>query len=547
MSCDKSADVLESTGEQRVITPTSERESGSIKAASQATPTSSKCADTQATLLRDQSDWRDDDKQAQTNAPTGGEKPLPESETKATEDAAKQSSGSAPSQDARRSPTLSNSYDKQPAMPEDDKKKTVEGRDKEDEASSANRDNTVLQCHELAGSSRFSTFSASNKGSAPVQRSLNMTRTLRITTTNQFKPLNLRHSITGILGSDSDLLGRPLSVQSREVVLPCTPKRLEKGKKPSTDHRESDCTRGSSSKNIRALLWGANGIKKHANEMPLDTGENEGSVKCKAKGEKWSQIQLPFKKRACCRMPENWRRQNKDPDKGSLLAERKTKDPSAVAMEANVNNVEGEGTESCIAFQDVPTTRVALKSNVFQESEDMDFAHLEYASESAPEERTISLVPESQYSNTGGAEINHVTPISATLGGDANVEGVKLCRSLLSEGECTAASTISKDDPLPNDMPAFVAPDETSVMEGDKSASISFEHSTMPICKPVLAKGCRNKGGEKDVGTEVDNSGTSVTSVASDVDAVEESTSSIHRHLEDDLADNDQPGGAYGL
>ncbi|KAH7972867.1 hypothetical protein HPB52_018166 [Rhipicephalus sanguineus] len=519
MSCDKSADVLESRGEQRATTPTSERESSS-------------------------------------------------------------------------------SDDKQSAAPEDSKKKTAEGRDKEDEDSSANRHSTVLQCHELAGSSRFSTFAAPNKGAALTQRSFNMTRTLRITTTNQFKPLNLRHSITGILGSDSDLLGRPLSVQSREVVPPRTPKRPVKGKKPSTHPRESECAFGSLSKkfgscentsrsnnmetpasevtarrshsageaHVRANLGGSgvrsktqtigrhsgtalgdNVTKTHANGTTLDTGENEGSVRRKTKSEKWSESQLPLKKRACCRMPENWNGQKKYPDEGSLPAEHKTKNPGAVVREANVNNAEGEGTESSLAFQDVPTTQAALKSNVLQESEDMDFAHVEYQSDSAPEERTISLVPESQYS-TIGAEINHVPPISAILGGDANMEGVKLCLSLPSEGECTAASTISKDDQLPNDMTASaMAPDETSIMEGDKSASISFEHSTMPSCKPVLAKGCRNKGGEKDVDAEVDNSETSSTCVTLDADAVEESTSSIHCNVEDDLADNYQPGSAYEL
>lgn len=595
MSCKKSADALESRGEQRATIQTSERESVSNKAASHAAPTSSECAETQATLPREQVDRRDDDKQEQMNVPTGSEKPLSECETKAAEGAAKQGSCCAPSRHARGSRTQSSSDDKQSAAPEDGKKKTVEGQDKENEDSSTKRDNTVLQCHELAGSSRFSTFSASNKGTAPAQRSFNMTRTLRITTTNQFKPLNLRHSITGILGSDSDLLGRPLSVQSREVVLPHTPKHPVKAKKPSAHPRKSDCAFGSLSKksgscentsnsnntetpasevmarrshsageaHVRANLGssavrsktqtigrhsgtalGDNVTRTHANEMPLDTVENEGSVRRKAKGEKWSQSQLPLKKRACCRMPENWNGQKNDPDERSLPAEHKTKNPSAVVREANVNNAEGEGTESSLVFQDVPTTRAALKSNVLQESEDMDFAHLEYPSESAPEERTISLVPESQYSIIGGAEINHVPPISAILGGDANVEGVKLCLSLPSEGECTAASTISKDDLLPNDITASaVAPDETSIMEGDKSASISFEHSTMPSCKPVLAKGCRNKGGEKDV----DNSGTSSTCITSDVDAVEESTSSIHCDVEDDLADNYQPGSAYGL
>lgn len=598
MSCDKSADVLESRGEQRATTPTSERESVSNKAASHDAPTSSECVDTQATLPREQVDRRDDDKQEQTNVPTGSEKPLPECETKAAEGAAKQGSCSVPSRHARGSWTQSSSDDKQSAAPEDSKKKTAEGRDKEDEDSSANRHSTVLQCHELAGSSRFSTFAAPNKGAALTQRSFNMTRTLRITTTNQFKPLNLRHSITGILGSDSDLLGRPLSVQSREVVPPRTPKRPVKGKKPTTHPRESDCAFGSLSKksgscentsrsnnmetpasevtarrshsageaHVRANLGGSgvrsktqtigrhsgtalgdNVTKTYANEMPLVTGENEGSVRRKTKSEKWSESQLPLKKRACCRMPENWNGQKKYPDEGSLPAEHKTKNPGAVVREANVNNAEGEGTESSLAFQDVPTTQAAFKSNVLQESEDMDFAHVEYSSDSAPEERTISLVPESQYS-TIGAEINHVPPISVILGGDANMEGVKLCLSLPSEGECTAASTISKDDQLPNEMTASaMAPDETSIMEGDKSASISFEHSTMPSCKPVLAKGCRNKGGEKDVNAEVDNSETSSTCVTLDADAVEESTSSIHCDVEDDLADNYQPGSAYEL
>ncbi|XP_049276262.1 uncharacterized protein LOC119374995 isoform X1 [Rhipicephalus sanguineus] len=594
MSCDKSADVLESRGEQRATTPTSERESVSNKAASHDAPTSSKCINTQATLPPEQVDRRDNDKQEETNVPTGSKKPLPECETKAAEGAAKQGSCSVPSRHA----TQSSSDDKQSAAPEDSKKKTAEGRDKEDEDSSANRHSTVLQCHELAGSSRFSTFAAPNKGAALTQRSFNMTRTLRITTTNQFKPLNLRHSITGILGSDSDLLGRPLSVQSREVVPPRTPKRPVKGKKPSTHPRESECAFGSLSKkfgscentsrsnnmetpasevtarrshsageaHVRANLGGSgvrsktqtigrhsgtalgdNVTKTHANGTTLDTGENEGSVRRKTKSEKWSESQLPLKKRACCRMPENWNGQKKYPDEGSLPAEHKTKNPGAVVREANVNNAEGEGTESSLAFQDVPTTQAALKSNVLQESEDMDFAHVEYQSDSAPEERTISLVPESQYS-TIGAEINHVPPISAILGGDANMEGVKLCLSLPSEGECTAASTISKDDQLPNDMTASaMAPDETSIMEGDKSASISFEHSTMPSCKPVLAKGCRNKGGEKDVDAEVDNSETSSTCVTLDADAVEESTSSIHCNVEDDLADNYQPGSAYEL
>ncbi|KAL3205300.1 hypothetical protein MRX96_011198 [Rhipicephalus microplus] len=203
--------------------------------------------DTRA-ILRYHADLRDVEKQEQTNVPTGGEKSVQECEIQANENATNVGICSAQSQDATGSRTLSNSDDKQPGAPEDDKKKTIEGRDKENEDSSANRDSTVLQCHELTCSSRFSTFSTSNKGAAPVQRSLNMTRTLRITTTNQFKPLNMRHSIMGIRGSDSDLLGRPLSVQSREVVLPRNLKRFEKGKKPSTQHRERDSTCNSSSK-----------------------------------------------------------------------------------------------------------------------------------------------------------------------------------------------------------------------------------------------------------------------------------------------------------
>ncbi|KAL3205301.1 hypothetical protein MRX96_011199 [Rhipicephalus microplus] len=200
-----------------------------------------------------------------------------------------------------------------------------------------------------------------------------------------------------------------------------------------------------------------------------------------------------------------------------------------------------------VVFQEVPTTRAAFKRNVLQESEDMDFAHLEYASDSALEERTISLVPESQYSTIGGADVNQATPISATLGGDTNVEGVKLHRSLPSEGECTATSIISKDDPPSNDVPTSAALDQTSVTEGEKSVSISFERLTMPVCKPVLTKGCRNKGGEKDVDTEVDNSRTSALSITLEADAVEESTSSIRCDVENDHGDNGQPRGAYRL
>ncbi|XP_075723401.1 uncharacterized protein LOC119166975 isoform X2 [Rhipicephalus microplus] len=597
MSCEKFADVLESTGEKVATNLTLERESGSIKATSCTTPVSTKCADTRAILLRYHADLRDVEKQEQTNVPTGGEKFVQECEMQANENAANVGICSAQSQDATGSRTLSNSDDKQPAAPEDDKKKTIEGRDKENEDSSANRDSTVLQCHELTCSSRFSTFSTSNKGAAPVQRSFNMTRTLRVTTTNQFKPLNMRHSIMGIRGSDSDLLGRPLSVQSREVVLPRNLKRFEKGKKPSTHYRERDSTCNSSSKkslscntsnsnntetlasevtargshsvteaHVRACLGtsavrsrtqtigqnsstalGDTVIESHANEAPLNTQENEGSKKCKSKGDKKSKIKLPFKKRACCRMSENWSHQKKDPVEGSLPVERKTKDPNAVAKDANGNIVEGERNQSSIVFQEVPTTRAALKRNVLQESEDMDFAHLEYASDSAPEERTISLVPESQYSTIGGTDVNQTTPISATLGGDTNVEGVKLHRSLPSEGECTATSFISKDDPPSNDVPTSAALDQTSVTEGEKSVSISFERLTMPVCKPVLTKGCRNKGGEKDVDTEVDNSRTSALSITLEADAVEESTSSIRCDVENDHGDNGQPGGAYRL
>lgn len=166
-----------------------------------------------------------------------------------------------------------------------------------------------------------------------------------------------------------------------------------------------------------------------------------------------------------------------------------------------------------------------------------DFVHLEYACESASEGRTISQFAKSQYSTMGGPEINHVTLISAILGGDANVEGVKLCQSLPSVGERATASTILRDDPLQNITASAVVPDERSIMEGDKSTSINIEHLTMPSCKPALARGCRNKGGERDVDAEVDNSGTSSTSVASDNDTVNESTSSTHCDVHDDCSD----------
>uniref|UniRef100_A0A6G5AHU9 Uncharacterized protein n=1 Tax=Rhipicephalus microplus TaxID=6941 RepID=A0A6G5AHU9_RHIMP len=123
MSCEKFADVLESTEEKVATNLTLERESGSIKATSCTTPVSTKCADTRAILLRYQADLRDVEKQEQTNVPTGGEKSVQECEMEANENAANVGICSAQSQDATGSRTLSNSDDKQPGAPEDDKKK----------------------------------------------------------------------------------------------------------------------------------------------------------------------------------------------------------------------------------------------------------------------------------------------------------------------------------------------------------------------------------------------------------------------------------------
>ncbi|KAH6925886.1 hypothetical protein HPB50_011505 [Hyalomma asiaticum] len=265
-SCNEPAEVLESTGEQKVRNLKQELELA--KVASDATATSSKFADVQDAFSSGQEDRRDDGKHEKNT--TGFAKcaaePSPVSEMKAVEAAAKQDSCSTSSRDARRSPSHCNSGNKHAATSEEDKKKAVEIEDKENEGSSANRDTTVLQCHELAGTSRLSTFSASNRGVGlngcvapnrgaelnraaapnravePAQRPFNMIRTLRITTTKQFKPLNLRRSITGILGSDSSLLGRSLSVQSREVVLPRSQKRPEKRKKPSATLKENGYT-----------------------------------------------------------------------------------------------------------------------------------------------------------------------------------------------------------------------------------------------------------------------------------------------------------------
>lgn len=523
-SCDKSAEVLKSTGEQNMTAPTSEQEPVTTKLASHAVPTSSKFADaqTQATLSHDQADQRDDDIQAQKNIAIGCDKcapkPSPEQVTKGAEGVATQDDSGALMRDARESQLHVNLDNRQPAASEKDTKKTAEGEDKDNEDSPANNDSTILQCHELAGSSQFSTFSASNKGSPPVPRSFNMGRTLRITTTKQFKPLNLRRSITGILGSDSSLIGRPLSIQSREVVLPRAPQRPEKGKKPSVDLKNVSCAPGSSSgksgscekvngvnntelpaselparrsrsmaeDHTRANLGSCaarsrtqqtvgphSGTvpgdtpdfnKSHADATPSESKENKGSVKMKhkAKDGRRSQSQLPLKKRTCCRadqtaqMPESQNIQNIDPDEGSLPAQHEGEEKSTVAVKTSMNKAERESTDSAAACQDTPPARATMKPDAFHESEDMDFGNLEYPSESAPEERTISLIAESQYSAIYGAEISHVPQISAILGGDANVESVKLCQSLPSTCE-------SKDDPLQNENMTVptAAPEET--------------------------------------------------------------------------------------
>ncbi|XP_075555719.1 uncharacterized protein LOC142588123 [Dermacentor variabilis] len=607
-SCDKSTEVFESTGKQSMTALTSEQEPVATKSASHAVPTSRNFADaqTQATLSHDQADRRDDDMQAQNNTAASCDKcapkPWPEQVTKGAEGVATQDDSGALLQDARESQLHNNNLDnKQPAASEKDKKKTVEGEDKENEDSPANRDTTILQCHELAGSSQFSTFSASNKGSPPVHRSLNMTRTLRITTTNQFKPLNLRRSITGILGSDSSLIGRPLSIQSREVVLPRAPQRPEKSK-TSVDLKGVDCAPSSlsgnsgSCKNVNAVnntessaselparrsrsvaeghtranlassatrskapqtVGPHSGtaprhtpdfIKSHADETPSESDESKGSAKTKhkAKDERRSQSQLPLKKRTCCRadqtarIPKSQNIQNIDADDGSLPAEHKGKEKNAVAVKASTNNADSEATrESAAACQDTPKARATTKPGAVHESEDIDIGNLECLSENALEDGTISLVADSQYSTIYGAEINPVPLISAILGGDVNVESVKLCQSVASNCDCIIAPTISKDNPpLNKNMTvSTTAPEETvSVMQGHSPAATS--------------KRRWKKGGERDA-AEVNSSETSSTSVQAEVDTVEENTPSIRSHcdlnMNDGHADNCQSGGSYGL
>lgn len=621
-SCNEPAEFSESTGEQKVVTLKQELEFA--KVASNATATSSKFADVQDAFSSGQEDKRDDGKQEKniTGFAKCATEPSRVSEMKAVQAAAKQDSCSTSSRDARRSPSHCNSDNKHVATSEEDKKKDAEIEDKENEGSSANRDTTVLQCHELAGTSRLSTFSASNKGVGlngrvasnrgaepnraaapnravePAQRPFNMTRTLRITTTKQFKPLNLRRSITGILGSDSSLLGRSLSVQSREVMLPRSQKRPEKHKKPSATLKENGYTPSGSTKksgsrkdatvandqelppsdltarrsysvteaHTRASLRGSTVAvrskmqtirqhsctalgdtselaKAHANEISLEYTENEGRVKnkCKSKVKKMSQSQLPLKKRSCSRRLENRDVQTKDLEGQPLPADCKT---SSRVVEANVNSAEGKGAEDLIANQEAPATWAATKPDALQGSEDVDSANPECPSQAAPEDRTISLIAESQYSASGGAEINNPTPITAILGGDTNVESVKLCQSLPSTYDCTAASTNSKDNLPPNDdttVSATDPDDNASIIEGDKrSASVNFEHSTMPTCEP-MSKCHQKKGGERDVDAEVNNSMTSSTSTASNTDAIEKDVLSVqsrsHHALHNPLAD----------
>ncbi|XP_065309108.2 platelet binding protein GspB-like [Dermacentor albipictus] len=618
-SCDKSTEVFESTGKQSMTALTSEQEPVATKSASHVVPTPRTFADalTQATLSHDQADQRDDDVQAENNTATGCDKcapkPLPEQVTKGAEGVATQDDSGALLRDARESQLHNNNLDnKQPAASEKDKKKTVEGEDKENEDSPANRDTTILQCHELAGSSQFSTFSASNKGSPAVHRSLNMTRTLRITTTNQFKPLNLRRSITGILGSDSSLIGRPLSIQSREVVLPRAPQRPEKSKKPSVGLKGIDCAPSSlsgnsgSCKNVnsvnntessaselparrshsvaeghtRANLGSSatrskapqtvgphsgtaprhtpDFIKSHADETPSESKESKGSAKTKhkAKDERRSQSQLPLKKRTCCRadqtaqIPKGQKIQNTDADDGSLPAEHKGEEKNAVAVKVSTNNADSEATkESAAACQDMPKAQATTKPGAVHESEDTDIGNLECLSENALEDRTISLVADSRYSTIYGAEINPVPLISAILGGDVNVESVKLCQSVASTCDCITAPTISKDNPpLNKNMTvSTTTPGETvSTTASEETVSVIQGHSPAATSKHRW-----KKGGERDVAAEVNSSGTSSTSVRAEVDTVEENTPSIRSHcdlnMNDGHADSCQSGGSYGL
>lgn len=545
-------------------------------------------------MLDGGSENTNDDVQAQINTPAIYQRcsPMPTlrheektTQSKATENEYGQSSSSA-------SCARKECNDKKSVQSKEDKQEPAEGQERINEDASFSKDTTVLRCHELVTASRFTRFPASNRNSAPIQRSLNITRTLRITTTNQFKPLNLRHSITGALNNSSSFIGRPLSIQSREVVPPRTlpQQHHDRGLKALHENEDSaapclEPARSSSCKDIveatntepsatgQALAHrsrsfhgvaseGTEGLKKVTSEntayepthptgndrhsdtalegaagsggiLVNDSLNHEQGNASSAQDQKaaavdgYKVVQLPFKKRMCCRLAQS----SEILETRGTLNNDSTSDKPLQMQDAEhrmagiTKDMKTVGCDEVTARLDaVFVTEANVKK--LDINKDATFLNEEYPIQGAHVDRTISLIDDSQYSMVGAAEISHASPISIILGGDMNVETAKLCALLPSASDC-ATSTASKDDTLQNDSftTSTMSPEEAALTVNDgMSANINTECLTKPVGKPTPLKR-QKKGGERDADAEDDGSWTDL-SVLSEADATDQDESS---------------------
>ncbi|KAK8785080.1 hypothetical protein V5799_008554 [Amblyomma americanum] len=551
-----------------------------------------KCVDKETQVVLDgNSEVANDDVQARTYSPTVCQrcspKPPPRYEKKTTRSKAAENEDGQSSSNAEASRARNNCNDKKSVKSKKDKQEPAEGEERTNDDASFRKGTTVLQCHELVTASHFTRFPASNRNSAPIQRSLNITRTLRITTTNQFKPLNLRHSITGVLNNSSSFIRRPLSIKSREVVPPRSlpQQHHDGGQRALNEHEDSavpclEPVRSSSCKDIAeatntepsaavqplahrshsfhgAVSKETEGLKKATSEnsanesidqmgnsrhsdsaaenaadsrgtqvtnSPFHDQEDESSVQAKeaAAVDGCKEVQLPLKKRMCCRLAQSAEISDAFDDDGPSDKHLQTHDAEHRTVEAARTGKDTE-TEVCDELAAIQNAVLVIEAVVKQSmNKDTAFPSEEYQIQGTQVDRTLSLIADSQYSTVGAAEISHASPISTILGGDMNAEPAKLCASLPSACDC-AISTASKDDtPLNESLTASTIPPEEAVLavNDGTSANINAECLTIPAGKPTPLQRQR-RGGEKDVDTEDDCSWTDL-SVVSEAGATNE-------------------------
>ncbi|XP_077536469.1 uncharacterized protein LOC144148825 [Haemaphysalis longicornis] len=453
-----------------------------------------------------------------------------------------------------------------------------------------NKDTTVLHSHELVPSGLFSTFPAPNRASVLVHRYINGTRTLRMTTTKQFKRLSFKNCIASTFGHSSTSMECPFGAQTRQIVLPraLVPLSAPHQKMLSIEYKDCSTTRrpavkSASCKNIDeassvnatlselplvhksfsvdgAVLEEADGhetplqgspAKGAAAEHLVATDDvkatssdhsqlkSEGSVITKESitlvGEP-SEVQLPPKKCDKLRLSEV-----------PHCADECTEDTAT----GGVDILKADGGEEVLVDEVSTLLRIEF-SDLLEGDDDKAFGNREYLAPGRGHcDNTISLVPESQYSRTSvQVEESQVAPPLVVANSDANLPTTDLRDSMPPACECTVR-TEPNCDPLQSASASNVSADcRLSITDGDKNAGVGGERSPVVVAKPI-PKRRRKRGGEKNAsGTTVDSTSTSATSVLSEGSTSTED-SSFHLQIFSDtkaiFASQSYSDTSYGL